>query len=201
MIDLRFAKLLVFVNSAVPAALLGWDAWHHRLGANPQEYLLHTTGTLALVFVLLSLAVTPLRIALNLPWMVRLRRMLGLFAFFYAGTHLLAYVWFDKSFVLAAIVRDTLQRPFIFLGMLAFLLMVPLAATSTNAMVRRLGGRNWSRLHKLAYIAAASGVAHYYLLVKADVRVPLTFGIALGILLGHRLINRYFPGLTRPSRA
>ena len=152
--DVKFSKLLVFVNSAVPCVLLGWDAYHHRLGANPQEFVLHTTGTLALVFLCLSLAVTPLRKALGLPWLIRLRRTLGLFAFFYGCLHLLAYTWFDKAFQLGAIVEDTLKRPFIFLGMFAFLVLVPLAITSTNKMVKRLGGRRWSRFHKLAYIAA-----------------------------------------------
>ncbi|HEY8459552.1 MAG TPA: protein-methionine-sulfoxide reductase heme-binding subunit MsrQ, partial [Blastocatellia bacterium] len=96
--DVKFSKLLVFVNSAVPCALLAWDAYHHRLGANPQEFVIHTTGTLALVFLCLSLAVTPLRKALGLPWLIQLRRTLGLFAFFYGCLHLLAYGWFDKSF-------------------------------------------------------------------------------------------------------
>jgi methionine sulfoxide reductase heme-binding subunit len=194
--DVKFSKLLVFVNSAVPCVLLGWDAYHHRLGANPQEFVLHTTGTLALVFLCLSLAVTPLRKALGLPWLIRLRRTLGLFAFFYACIHLLAYTWFDKAFQLGAIVEDTLKRPFIFLGMLAFLVLVPLAITSTNKMVKRLGGRRWSRLHKLAYVAAVSGVIHYYLLVKADTRIPLAFGIVLAALLGYRVLNKFMPSVT-----
>jgi sulfoxide reductase heme-binding subunit YedZ len=121
--DIKFSKRLVFVNSAVPFVLLAWDAYHHRLGVNPQEFVLHTTGTLALVFLCLSLAVTPLRKALGLPWLIQLRRTLGLFAFFYGCLHLLAYTWFDKSFNLAAIVEDTLKRPFIFLGMFAFLVL------------------------------------------------------------------------------
>jgi sulfoxide reductase heme-binding subunit YedZ len=194
--DIRFSKLLVFVNSAVPCALLGWDAYHHRLGANPQEFILHTTGTLALVFLCLSLAVTPLRKALGLPWLIRFRRMLGLFAFFYACLHLLAYTWFDKAFKLGAIIEDTLKRPFIFLGMFAFLLLVPLAITSTNKMVKRLGGRRWNRLHKLVYVAAISGVIHYYLLVKADTRIPLAFGFVLAALIGYRILNRFLPSLT-----
>jgi methionine sulfoxide reductase heme-binding subunit len=194
--DVKFSKLMVFVNSALPCVLLGWDAYHHRLGANPQEFVLHTTGTLALVFLCLSLAVTPLRKALGLPWLIRLRRTLGLFAFFYGCLHLLAYTWFDKAFQLGAIVEDTLKRPFIFLGMFAFLVLVPLAITSTNKMVKRLGGRRWSRLHKLAYVAAVSGVIHYYLLVKADTRIPLTFGVVLAALLGYRVLNKFMPSLT-----
>jgi methionine sulfoxide reductase heme-binding subunit len=194
--DIKFSKRLVFVNSAVPCAMLAWDAWHHRLGVNPQEFVLHTTGTLALVFLCLSLAVTPLRKALGLPWMVQLRRTLGLFAFFYGCLHLLAYTWFDKSFNLGVIVEDTLKRPFIFLGMFAFLILIPLAITSTNKMVKRLGGRRWNLLHKLAYVAAISGVIHYYLLVKADTRIPLAFGTVLAVSLGYRILNKFLPSLT-----
>lgn len=200
--DIKFAKFAVFVNAAVPFSLLLWDAYHHRLGTNPQEFVLHTTGTLTLVFLLLSLAVTPLRKLLGLPWMVQFRRMLGLYAFFYGCLHLLSYTWFDKGFALRAIAQDTLRRPFIFLGMLGFLILVPLAVTSTNRMVKRLGGRRWNRLHKTAYLAAVSGILHYYLLVKADTRLPLAFATALALLLGYRVMNRFFPSYTerRPGR-
>jgi len=194
--DIKFSKLVVFVNSAIPFLLLGWDAYYHRLGTNPQEFVLHTTGTLTLVFLCLSLAVTPSRKALGLPWLIQFRRMLGLFAFFYGCLHLLAYTWFDKAFNLSAIVEDTLKRPFIFLGMFAFLVLVPLAITSTNKMVKRLSGRRWNRLHKLAYVAAISGVVHYYLLVKADTRIPLAFGFTLAMLLGYRVLNKFLPSLT-----
>ncbi len=199
--DIRFSKLVVFINSAVPFSLLAWDAYHHRLGTNPQEFVLHTTGTLTLVFLCLSLAVTPLRKILGLPWMIQFRRTLGLFAFFYGCLHLLAYTWFDKAFNFGAIVEDTLKRPFIFLGMFGFLVLVPLAVTSTNKMVKRLGGRRWSRLHKLAYVAAIAGVIHYYLLVKADTRVPLAFGFALAALLGYRILNKLLPSLTERKLA
>lgn len=195
--DIKFAKLVVFINSAVPIALLAWDAYHHHLGANPQEFVLHTTGTLALVFLLLSLAVTPLRKALALPWLAPLRRMVGLYAFFYAALHLLTYTWFDKAFNLRAITEDTLKRPFIFLGMLAFLLLVPLAVTSTNKMVKRLGGRRWNRLHKAAYVAAITGVLHYYILVKADTRIPLAFASVLALLFFYRILNKFYPSLTQ----
>jgi sulfoxide reductase heme-binding subunit YedZ len=194
--DIRFSKFLVFINSATPFALLAWDAYHHRLGTNPQEFVLHTTGTLTLVFLCLSLAVTPLRKILGLPWMIQFRRMLGLFAFFYGCLHLLAYTWFDKAFNFGAIVDDTLKRPFIFLGMFGFLVLVPLAITSTNKMVKRLGGRRWNRLHKLAYVAGVSGVIHYYLLVKADTTIPLAFGVVLAALLGYRVLNQFLPSLT-----
>ncbi|MCI0338267.1 MAG: sulfoxide reductase heme-binding subunit YedZ [Acidobacteria bacterium] len=200
--DIKFAKLVVLINCAVPITLLGWDAYNHRLGANPLEFATHTTGTLTLVFLTLSLAVTPLRKMLGLPWLIQLRRTLGLSAFFYGSLHLLCYVWFDKAFKLGAIGQDTLKRPFIFLGMLSFLVMVPLAITSTNKMVRRLGGRRWNRLHKLVYLAAAAGVLHYYLLVKADTRIPLAFGSVLVLLLIYRILHKFFPSSTQriPAR-
>ena len=201
--DIKFAKTAVFVNSAVPFSLLAWDAYHHRLGTNPQEFVLHTTGTLTLVFLLLSLAVTPLRKVLGLPWMVQFRRMMGLYAFFYGCLHLLSYTWFDKGFAIRAIVEDTLKRPFIFVGMFAFLVMIPLAVTSTTKMIKRLGGRRWNRLHKLVFAAAIAGVLHYYLLVKIDVRLPLAFAAALAVLLTYRVLNKFFPSATerKPNRS
>ena len=182
--EIKFARLVVFINGLVPLALLAWDAYHHRLGANPLEFVTHTTGTLALVFLLISLAVTPLRRMLGLPWLIKLRRMLGLYAFFYASLHLITYFWFDKFFNLRAAAADIVKRPFIAVGMLAFFLLVPLAVTSTNRMVKRLGGKRWSLLHKSVYLAAALGVFHYYLLVKADTRPPLWFGAVLGAASG-----------------
>ena len=199
--DIKFARVVVFVNAMVPLALLGWDAYYHRLGANPLEYFTHTTGTLTLVFLLLTLAVTPLRKLLGLHWMVKLRRMIGLYAFFYGILHLTAYVWFDKSFNFGAVAEDVLKRRFILVGMFSFFLMVPLAITSTNAMVRRLGGKRWNLLHKLVYVSAAGGVLHYWLLVKADTRVPVGFGIALAILLLARPVFRYFQRSSPKGRA
>jgi methionine sulfoxide reductase heme-binding subunit len=187
--DTRFARFALFVNGLVPLSLLGWDAYYHQLGANPLEFVTHTTGTLALVFLTLSLAVTPLRKLLGLPWLIRFRRMLGVYAFFYAFLHLTAYVWFDKSFNLAAVPADVAKRPFIAVGMFAFLLLLPLAATSTNAMVKRLGGKRWKLLHRAAYVAATAGVVHYWMLVKADTRIPLAFGSVVAILLAYRIID------------
>ena len=201
--DIKFSKQLVFINCAVPITLLAWDGYYHRLGANPLEFITRTTGTLTLIFLLISLAVTPARKVLGQPWMVQLRKTLGLYAFFYGALHLLAYVWFDKAFHLTAIIDDTLKRRFIFFGMAGFLLLVPLAVTSTNAMIKRLGGRQWNRLHKIVYLSAIAGVLHYYLLVKADVRKPLIFAAVLAVLLGYRLLNRFFPDWTerRPARS
>jgi len=181
--DIKFAKAVVLVNGAVPLVMLGWDAAHNNLGANPIEFVTRTTGALALVFLLISLAVTPLRKQLAQPWMIKLRRMIGLFAFAYASLHLLTFVWFDKFFDVRAIFKDTVKRPFITLGMAAFLILVPLAITSTNGMVKRLGGKRWNRLHKLVYVAAILAVVHYYALVKADRREPIIFGVVLAVLL------------------
>lgn len=200
--DIRFARFVVFVNALVPLILLGYDAYYHRLGANPLEFVTRTTGTLTLVFLILSLAVTPLRKALGLPWIIKFRRMLGLYAFFYGFLHLITYIWFDKFFDMGAVVADTLKRPFIAVGMFSFFLLVPLAITSTKAMVRRLGGKRWNQLHTLAYVAAIGGVVHYWMLVKADTRIPLTFGLALGVLLAYRLLNKVLPKYTqrKPAR-
>ena len=194
--DIPFIKLVVFVNCGVPLAMLGWDAYHRQLGANPLEFVTRTTGALTLIFLLLSLAVTPFRKILGLPWMIKFRRMTGLFAFFYGCLHLLTYVWFDKFFNFKAIVQDVGKRPFIALGMFAFLLLAPLAITSTNMMVKRLGGKRWNRLHKIVYVAAVAGVLHYYLLIKADVRKPLWFAAMLLLLLGYRVANKYLPSVT-----
>jgi len=199
--DIKFVKLVVFMNASVPIALLARDAYFHELGANPLEFVTHTTGMLALIFLMLSLAVTPMRKATGQPWLIKLRRMLGLFAFFYGSLHLFAFVWFDKSFSIRAIIDDTLKRPFILLGMLGFVLMVPLAITSTNKMVKRLGGERWNRLHRAVYFAAAAGVLHYYLLVKADTRIPIAFGVVLAVLLGYRALNKYFPSITERAPA
>lgn len=186
--ELSFGTLLVLVNGLVPGALLLWDAYHHRLGANPLEFITRATGTLTLIFLLLTLAVTPLRRLLGLNQLGRHRRALGLFAFAYGSLHFLAYVWFDKFFNPRLIAADIAQRYFIAVGMLSFFLMIPLAVTSTNAMIRRLGGKRWNRLHKVTYLVAAGGILHYYLLVKADVSKPLLFGVALALLLGYRLL-------------
>ena len=201
--EVGFIKFVILVNGLVPLALMLYDAYYHRLGANPLEFFTLTTGSLTLIFLLLSLLVTPLRKVFGQPWMVKTRRMVGLFAFFYGFLHLLAYVWFDKSFDVAAAADDVFNRPFIAFGMLGFFLMLPLALTSTTGWVKRLGGKNWNRLHKLAYLAPVAGVIHYYLKVKADVRVPVLFGVVLAVLLLYRMANKYLPGATerQPKRA
>jgi sulfoxide reductase heme-binding subunit YedZ len=192
--DIKFYKLVVFVNALVPLALLGWDWRRGQAGANPLDFVTRTTGTLTLVFLVLTLAVTPLRKVSGAQWLVRLRRMLGLYAFFYGSLHLLTYVWFDKAFDFAAIGQDVVRRWFILVGMLAFFSMVPLAVTSTDKMIKRLGGKRWQKLHRLTYVAAAAGVFHYYLLVKADVRKPLAFAAVVAVLLGYRAYASYAKG-------
>lgn len=193
MSDLRFTKLVVFVNSVVPLILLLWDLYHKRVGPNPLEFATRTTGMLTLIFLSLTVAVTPLRKIFGINSLVKIRRMLGLFAFFYGALHLLTYVWFDRLFNLISVGQDVARRPFILAGMTAFLLMVPLAITSTNKMVKRLGGKAWARLHRLVYLAAIAGVIHFWMLVKSDIRLPLTFAFILLFLLGFRLFVKYAP--------
>src|SRR6266480_3087295 len=164
-----------------------------QVGANPLEFVTRTTGMLTLVFLLVSLAVTPLRRITGLNWLTRFRRMLGLFAFFYGSLHLMTYVSFDRFFHLKTIPGDVAKRPFIAIGMAAFFLMVPLAITSTDKMVKRLGGKRWLSLHRIVYLSGVLGVMHYYMLVKSDVRPPLTFAFVLVLLLGFRLLAKYYP--------
>jgi len=189
--DTRFAKLVLFANGLVPLVLLLWDVWRKQVGANPLEFVTRTTGMLTLVFLVITLAVSPLRRILNLNWLIKFRRMLGLFAFFYGCLHLLTYIAFDRFFRLTTIPGDIATRRFIAVGMAAFFLMLPLAITSTNAMVKRLGGKRWALLHRVVYVAGILGVLHYFMLVKSDVRLPVTFGFILAVLLGFRAFATY----------
>jgi sulfoxide reductase heme-binding subunit YedZ len=188
---MTFPKVVVFINALIPLVLLLWDLYHKRVGPNPLEFATRTTGMLTLVFLSLTVAVTPLRKIFGINSIVKVRRMLGLFAFFYGILHLLTYVWFDRLFNLISVVQDVSKRPFILVGMTAFVLMVPLAITSTNKMVKRLGGKRWASLHRLVYLAAIAGVLHFWMLVKSDTRLPLTFGFILLFLLGYRLFAKY----------
>lgn len=189
--NLRFAKLLVLVNAAVPATLLAWDAWHHKLGANPVNFAIRTTGMLALIFLLLTLLVTPLRKLSGWNWIIFSRRTLGLYAFFYALAHFLIFFGFDRAFSVSSTLAEMAKRNYLIVGSLGLFVMVPLAVTSTNAMIKRLGGKRWRALHRLAYVAAIAGVIHYYMQVKADVRQPLAFASVLAILLGWRLMESW----------
>ena len=188
--NVKFNKILIFINALVPLCLLAWDAVRGNLGANPIEYFLRTTGVLTLVFLLITLAVTPLRKIFGWNFLVKYRRMIGLYAFFYGCLHLATYVGFDRALSLSGIITDVFQRPFIAVGMLSFFLMIPLAVTSTNRMVKRLGGKNWQRLHRLTYLVAIGGVIHYWMIVKSDIFYPFLFGLILAGLLGYR----YFAG-------
>jgi sulfoxide reductase heme-binding subunit YedZ len=190
---MTFPKVVLFINALIPLGLLLSDTYRQRVGPNPLEFATRTTGMLTLIFLCLTLAVTPLRKIFGINSLVKFRRMLGLFAFFYGSLHLLTYVWFDRLFNLFSVVADVAQRPFILLGMTAFLLMVPLALTSTNQMIKRLGGKNWARLHRLVYLAAIAGVVHFWMLVKSDTSLPLTFGFIVLFLLGYRLLVKYVP--------
>jgi len=191
MTDIRFNKILIFINSLVPLALLLWDAIYGNLGANPVEFFLRTTGVLTLVFLLITLAVTPLRKRFGWNSLIKFRRMLGLYAFFYGFLHLITYSIFDKSLSVSAIAGDIWERPFIAVGMLSFFLLIPLAVTSTNWMIKRIGGKNWVKLHKLTYVAAIGGVIHFYMIVKSDITYPLVFALILAYLLGYRIHAAY----------
>lgn len=185
--QIGIAKAVLFVAALLPLARLVWLGINDGLGANPIEFITHATGTWTLVGLLVTLAVTPLRKFSGWNWLIRLRRMLGLFAFFYACLHFTTYIWLDQFFDLQAVVKDVIKRPFITVGFLAFVLLIPLAATSTNAMMKRLGGKNWQRLHRMVYLIAVLGVVHYWWLVKQDITQPLIYALVLAALLAIRL--------------
>jgi len=187
-INVKWIKPPVFLLCLAPLAYLAWTAFHNGLGANPIEAITHSTGTWALVFLCVTLSMTPLRRLLRQNWIIRFRRMFGLFAFFYGCLHVATYVWLDKSFDLSEMIKDVYKRPFITAGFTAFLLMVPLAVTSTSGMIRRLGGKRWQMLHRLVYLSAIAGAIHYYWLVKSDETVPLRFAAVVGTLLLYRLL-------------
>jgi sulfoxide reductase heme-binding subunit YedZ len=182
-------KVAVFALATIPALLLGLDALRGRLGANPIEEITHRTGWWTLTLLLVTLAITPVRRITGWNGIVRFRRMLGLFAFFYAVLHLLTYVVLDLFFAFDVVLEDVMKRPYITLGFAAFCMLTVLAVTSTRGWVRRLGKR-WQRLHRIVYVAALGGVVHFYWLVKADKREPLIFGGILLALLILRLRRR-----------
>jgi methionine sulfoxide reductase heme-binding subunit len=191
-------KLAVFGACAIPAAQLAYQAYIGDLGVNPIEYITRFTGSWALIILIASLAVTPLRRLSGRNELVKFRRMLGLFAFFYAALHFATYMGLDLFFDFGAIGKDILKRPYITVGFLAFVIMVPLAATSTAGMIRRLGKR-WQQLHRLVYVAAIAGVIHFYWLVKADITRPAQYGAVLGLLLGFRLFVKWRSGRKAPA--
>ncbi len=182
-------RLSVFLLALFPFAWMVYHAVTGGLGTNPIEAVTHRTGWWTLAFLMLTLAVTPLRQLLGWGPLIKLRRMLGLFAFFYASLHFAIYVGIDQFFALDYILEDIMDRPYITVGFAALLILLPLAATSTKKMIKRLGGKRWNRLHKLVYVAAALGVLHFLWLVKADTREPTIFGAILVALLGFRLVS------------
>jgi len=197
--DIRFAKFLFFVNGAVPVTLLAWDALHHDLGANPVNFAIRTTGMLTLVFLMLTLAVTPFRKITGWNWLIFSRRTFGLYAFFYGLVHFLIFFAFDRSFSVSSTLSEMVKRTYLLVGIIGLILMVPLAITSTNAMIKRLGIARWKSLHRLVYVVAIAGVVHYIMLVKADERLPLTFATVLAVLLVLRLLIIRAKAATRPA--
>jgi len=183
---LRYLKPAIFLACLVPLGRLVWRGFHAGLGANPIEAITHGTGDWTLTFLLLTLAVTPLRKLTHQYWLIGLRRMLGLFAFFYGSLHLMTWLWLDKFFDVHEMLADVVKRRFITAGMTAFALMIPLALTSTKWSIRKLGGKRWQALHRLIYFSATAGVIHYIWLVKADLKKPLEYASVLGMLLLYR---------------
>jgi sulfoxide reductase heme-binding subunit YedZ len=190
MLKAKWVKPLIWALCLAPLAYLGWLTWKNDLGANPIERVEHFTGDWALRLIIATLAITPLRKLLGLPDLIRFRRMIGLFAFFYACLHFSAYVGLDQFFDFSAIWKDIVKRPYITAGFSGFVLMIPLAVTSTAGWIRRLGGKRWQKLHRWIYLTAIAGVIHYYWLVKSDIRLPVFYGFLVVIELASRAIVR-----------
>ena len=189
----RYLKPIIFLACLIPLGRLAWKAYNSALGANPIQVITFSTGTWTLVFLLVTLSITPLRKLTQQYWLIQYRRMLGLFAFFYGCLHFTTYIWLDKFFDLAEMWKDVAKRRYITVGFTAFVLLVPLAVTSTRGWIRRLGGRRWQQLHRFIYISAICGVIHYYWLVKSAVIRPLTYAAILAVLLLWRLAVKYWP--------
>jgi len=192
---LPWIKSSVFIACLIPFGQLLFQAFTDNLGANPVETITRSTGIWTLTFLLITLSVTPLRRISGQHWLIKLRRMLGLFAFFYVSLHFTTFILFDHFFDFQEIVKDVLKRPFITVGFTSFLLLIPLALTSTSGMVRRLGGKRWQQLHRLIYVAAIGGVVHFLWLVKIDIRRPLIYGSILALLLTYRIVTIWQPKL------
>jgi len=197
----RWIYRAVWLGCFLPIPLLTWWFYNDELGANPAKEGLHYLGEWGLRFLALGLAITPLRKLPGCGWLLRFRRTIGLFAVSYIALHLIVYVALDQGFDWAEIWRDIVKRPYITFGMLAFLLLLPLAATSTNAMIRRLGARRWRSLHKLVYVIAPLGVLHYDLLVKKDASWPHFYAVVIAFLLGYRVVDAIRVRMARRTRA
>jgi len=183
----RASKVFAFLLGLTPLFWLAWRAYKADLTANPIEYITHFTGDWTLRLIIITLAITPVRKLLNVPELIRYRRMAGLFAFFYGTLHFLTYIWLDKFFDIHEIAKDVIKRPFITAGFVAFVAMLPLAITSTAGWIRRLGGKRWQKLHRLVYLTAIAGVVHYYWLVKSDIRLPVLYGVLVALELAYRV--------------
>lgn len=186
-----FLKVIVWALCLSPASLIAWKATHDLLGANPLSEVTLSTGHWTLYLLLTTLAISPLRKITGINWLIRFRRLVGLFAFFYGCLHLMTYLWFDKFFDVHEIVKDIYKRPFITAGMTAWTLMLPLALTSTAASIRWLGGKRWQTLHRLIYASAIAGCVHFWWLVKRDLTRPEIMAAILTVLLGFRVIDRF----------
>lgn len=195
-------KAIVFVVALAPVARLAWALAFDpdALGANPAEFITRSTGDWTLRFLLITLAVTPLRKLFGWHWLAGFRRMLGLYAFFYGAVHLASFVSFDHVFELAEILKDIVKRPFITVGFLSLVLMLPLAITSTDRMVRRLGATRWLALHRLVYVIAPLGVLHFWWMVKADVTEPALYAVIVACLLGYRVVAKVKDSRRRAAR-
>ena len=178
----KILKPIVFLAALIPLALLVFDGLHGELGANPIEKITHQTGLWTLILLLTTLAITPLRRITGVNWIIQYRRMIGLFAFFYGSLHLMTYVWLDQFFDFRNMLHDVYKRPFITAGFTAFCLMVPLALTSTQWSIRKLG-KKWQTLHRLIYLSALAGVVHFIWLVKKDIQEPMIYAIIFGVLM------------------
>ena len=185
----KYTKAMLFLAALLPLAAIVWPFLRGYTVPNPLEFIQHATGDWTLRFLLITLAISPARKLLGVPELIRFRRMLGLFAFFYACLHFTTYLWFDKLFDLHEIWKDVYKRPFITVGFTAFLLLIPLAITSTAGWVRRLGGRRWQMLHRAIYVSAICGVIHYYWLVKSAIIRPLTYAAIVAVLLAWRVVS------------
>jgi methionine sulfoxide reductase heme-binding subunit len=183
-------KALIWFLCLLPLARLVVGAFTNSLGTNPVELVTRSTGTWTLVFLCCTLAVTPLRVLTGLNWLAQQRRLIGLFAFFYACLHVSTWVWFDHWFTLNELIKDVIKRPFITVGFVAWLLLIPLAITSTRSMQKRLG-RRWAQLHKLVYLVPVLGVVHYWWLVKRDLTEPIIYGLVIALLLGWRVWRKH----------
>jgi len=182
-IETSYARWLLFLLCLLPAAALVWSIAAGDLGANPLEEIRDSTGIWTLRFLLMTLAITPLRRLTRWHNIIKIRRTLGLFSFFYAALHFISYVWLDQFFALSEMIKDLTKRPFIMAGYTSFVLLIPLAVTSTRKWILRLGGARWQLLHRLIYVSAAAGILHYFWRVKLDVRQPISYGIVLAVLL------------------